>query len=247
MKPGLSRALQVSEIVNTFSAAAIIWNALFGLASAASFDQSSGVAGWARHVGGGWAIAGASASFDVSWAHDDLSGFFMGVFKIFNVSDDTGVTAFADWIFWHEVGDGFIAHTFFHWFSATLTVVTAFVTLAIGWAENGENWLGKWARNWCWELKTEKFHNVWIANLWPFGNGVVRSAFKNSASINRVPNFSDVVVLAFVGTLFTVSGHATFTLNELWVGAISAKGIIEWMAKFWRALTFVLVATWINS
>ena len=234
-------------MVNTFSATAIVWNALFGLASAASFDHGGGVAGWARHVGGGWAIAGASASFDVSWAHDDFTGFNMGVFKVFDGSDDGGVTASADWIFWHSISDVDVALTFFVWTWTAFTVVTAFVTILSFTIENVEFWKRSWAGNWSWKGETEKLQSVWVASFCAFGNGVVGGTFENGASINRVPDFSDVVVLTFMGTLVTVSGHAAFTLNEFWVGAIGAKGIIELMTKFWSALTLVNVATWVNS
>jgi hypothetical protein len=217
LEPSFSRALQVSLVVNTFSATAIIWNALFGLASAASFDHGGGVASWTRHIGGGWTIAGASASFDVSWAHEDFAGFNIGIFKHFDASDDGLVTARADWIFWHGIGDFKVALTWFLWFRATFTVVAAFVAILSFTINNVEDWFVQWARNWSWHGETEKFQCVCIANFCAFGNGVVGSTFENGASIIRVPNLSDVVVLTFVGTLFTVSGHAAITLNELWV------------------------------
>jgi hypothetical protein len=89
--------------------------------------------------------------------------------------------------------------------------------------------------------------NVWIASFWCFGNGVVGETFVNGATISGVPDFIDFIRFAFMSTFFAFSSHAAFTLDKTWSGSIFTEGIIEWMAKFWSALTLVFITTFINS
>jgi hypothetical protein len=200
------------------------------------------VASWTRKFFIGWAVAGASAMFDLFQASKHFT--FEFEFVSFFGGDDTSVLTSADWIF---NSDHLWTVWIFNWFWAAFTVVTTFVAFSVGWAQDRKFWLTGWARDWSWEGEAEVAQSVWITDLWPFRNSVIRQAFENSASISTVPNFVYSFWFTVVHAFFAFSGHATFTLDKSWSGTIFTEGIIEWMAKFWSAFTLVLVAAFVNS
>jgi hypothetical protein len=242
--PNISGLSEVTEVVNAISTTVVVFDALFDLASATSFNVGSSVASWARNFVQSWTITSASTVFDVSQTLKNFSSFWVSPFVLFLGGNNVGVLARANWIgnfnwFW--------TRWVLNWFWRTFTVVTASVSFTISSVQSREFWFISWARDWSWEAESEVGQNIWIASFWSFRNGVIGKTFVNGASIGGVPDFIDFVRLTVMGTFFAFSSHATFALDKDWGSAIFTEGIIEWMTKFWGALTFVFVAAFIKS
>ena len=100
--PNIAGRHKFTLVVNAISATVVIFDALSDLASATSFNKSSGVASWTRNFVQSWAITGASTVFDVFKASFNVS-FWGSPFVLFLSSDNIRVLTTADWIsnfFW---------------------------------------------------------------------------------------------------------------------------------------------------
>jgi hypothetical protein len=148
--PNIARAHEFTLVVNAISATVFVFDALSDLASATSFDKSSGVASWTRNFVQSWAITGASTVFDVFEASFDFS-FWGSPFILFLGGNNVGVLTAADWIgnfnwFW-------TIWIFNNW-TSTFAVVTASVSFTVFSAQTNKIWFLSWARNWSWELES---------------------------------------------------------------------------------------------
>jgi hypothetical protein len=97
--PNITGFHEVTLVVNAISATVVVFDALFDLASATSFDVSGGVASWTRDFVQSWAITGASTVFDISQAIRNFSIFWVSPFVFFSSRNDRRVLARANWIF----------------------------------------------------------------------------------------------------------------------------------------------------
>jgi hypothetical protein len=113
------------------------------------------VASWTRKFLVGWAVAGASAMFDLFQASKHFT--FEFEFVSFFSGDNTSVLASANWIF-----NSYHLWTvwIFNVFWAAFTVVTTFVAFSVGWAQDRKFWLTGWARDWSWEAESDVFQYV---------------------------------------------------------------------------------------